>query len=185
VPVILTIFWKENIHWLSWLGAGIAILGSLLLSTRGTLHLSPGDALEIASAVLWALHLILVSRAVKTMEVLTFSVGQYLVAGVFNILVGFGTGASLSGLSSGWWTILYIGLISTAIGYTLQVLGQKYAPATDATILLSTEAVFAAFTGFIFLEETMEGIQLVGCGMILAAVLVTQLKATRTGGRSN
>ena len=74
----------------------------------------------------------------------------------------------LTGLASGWWTIVYIGLLSTAVGYTLQVLGQKYAPPTDATILLSMEAVFAALTGFIFLGETMQPVQLVGCGLILA-----------------
>jgi drug/metabolite transporter (DMT)-like permease len=180
VPVILTLFWREKIHRLSWLGAAIAILGSLLLSTRGTLHLSSGDALEMTGAALWALHLILVSRAVKFMPVLTFSVGQYLTTGILNILAGFFIGSKLSGFASGWWTILYIGLISTAVGYTLQVLGQKYAPPTDATILLSMEAVFAALTGFMFLGETMEVIQLLGCGLILAAVLVTQLNAVRT-----
>ena len=156
VPIILTVFWKQNIHWLSWLGAAVAIIGSLLLSTGGTLHLSSGDALELAGAVLWALHVILVSRAVKHMEVLTFAVGQYFAAGLINVLVGIGMKQPLSGLASGWWTILYIGLISTAVGYTLQVLGQKYAPPTDATILLSMEAVFAAVAGFIFLEETLE-----------------------------
>lgn len=179
VPIILTVFWKQNIHWLSWLGAAVAIIGSLLLSTGGTLHLSSGDALELAGAVLWALHVILVSRAVKHMEVLTFAVGQYFAAGLINVLVGIGMKQPLSGLASGWWTILYIGLISTAVGYTLQVLGQKYAPPTDATILLSMEAVFAAVAGYFFLEETMEAVQLVGCGMILVAVLITQLKAAK------
>ena len=67
-------------------------------------------------------------------------------------------------------------------GYTLQVLGQKYAPPTDATILLSMEAVFAALTGFIFLGETMQIVQLVGCGLILLAVIVTQLNASKAIG---
>jgi drug/metabolite transporter (DMT)-like permease len=177
VPVLVVIFWRENIHWLSWLGAGIAIIGSLLLSTGGTFRLSPGDALIMAGSVLWAFHLILVSRAVKHMDVLTFSVGQYFAAGVFNIFVVIWMQMPLSGLASGWWTILYIGLLSTAVGYTLQVLGQKYAPPKDATILLSMEAVFAALTGFIFLGETMQPVQLVGCGLILTAVLVTQLNS--------
>jgi drug/metabolite transporter (DMT)-like permease len=83
-------------------------------------------------------------------------------------------------LEGGWWTIIYIGVFSTAIGYTLQALGQKYAPPTDATILLSMEAVFAALAGFIFLGETMLPVQLVGCGMILAAVIITQLNAVRS-----
>jgi len=180
VPVILVLFWREKIHWISWLGAGIAIIGSLLLSTGGSLHLASGDALVMAGALLWAFHVIIVSRAVKHMDVLTFSAGQYIVAGVLNILVSTGMKMPYSGLAFGWWTIVYIGLLSTAVGYTLQVLGQKYAPPTDAAILLSMEAVFAAVTGFIFLGETMQVVQLVGCGMIFVAVLVTQLNATRS-----
>ena len=180
VPVLLVVFWRERIQWLSWLSAGIAIIGSLLLSTGGTLRLAYGDALEMAGAMLWALHMILVSRAVKHMDVITFSVGQYLVAGLLNLTMSIGLQMPYDGLVDGWWTILYIGLLSTAGGYTLQVLGQKYAPPTDATILLSMEAVFAALTGFIFLGETMQPVQLVGCGLILFAVFVTQLNASRS-----
>ncbi len=87
---------------------------------------------------------------------------------------------TLAGLEGGWWTILYIGLFSTTIGFTLQALGQKYAPPTDATILLSMEAVFAALAGFIFLNETMQAVQLVGCGMILVAVVITQLNVVKS-----
>jgi drug/metabolite transporter (DMT)-like permease len=180
VPVILTIFWREKIHWIAWLGAGIAIIGSLLLSTGGTRHFASGDALVMAGALLWACHVILVSRVVKHMDVLTFSAGQYIVASVLNIVISMGMKMPYGGLPSGWWTILYIGLLSTAVGYTLQVYGQKYAPPTDATILLSMEAVFAAVTGFIFLGETMLLIQLVGCGLILIAVLVTQIYAVKS-----
>ena len=179
VPVMLMIFWKEKIRWVSWFGAGIAITGSLLLSTGGTLHLAAGDAFVMISAVLWALHVILVSRAVKHMDVVTFSSGQYIIAGLLNILVSAIWGLSLEGLTGGWWTIIYIGLLSTAVGYTLQVFGQKYAPPTDATILLSMEAVFAALTSFIFLGESMQPVQLVGCGLILSAVLVIQLAAAK------
>jgi drug/metabolite transporter (DMT)-like permease len=85
-----------------------------------------------------------------------------------------------TGLASGWWTVLYIGLLSTTLGYTLQVLGQKYAPVTDATILLSMEAVFAALTGYIFLGEGMAGIQIAGCGLIFLSVVIIQLNSTRT-----
>jgi drug/metabolite transporter (DMT)-like permease len=70
--------------------------------------------------------------------------------------------------------------LSTAIGYTLQAVGQKYAPPTDASIILGMEAVFAALAGFIFLSERMLPIQLVGCGMILAAVIITQLHSIKS-----
>jgi drug/metabolite transporter (DMT)-like permease len=180
VPVILVIFWRVKIHWLTWICAGMAIIGSLLLSTGGTLRLAPGDALEMAGALLWALQMILVSRVVKHMDVITFSVGQYLAAGLLFILFSLWLHMPYDGLAEGWWTVLYIGLFSTAVGYTLQVFGQKYAPATDATILLSMEAVFAALTGFILLGETMLPVQLVGCGLILVAVFVTQVNASKS-----
>ncbi len=182
VPIILVIFLREKIHWIAWVGAGIAIAGSLLLSTGGTLRLGPGDSLEMAAAVMWALDVIVVGRAVKQIDVLTFSVGHYLVAAAFNLIFILFTRAPLGGLALGWWTIVYIGVLSTAGGYTLQALGQKYAPPTDAAILLSMEAVFAALTGYIFLRETMTAVQLVGCGMIFIAVVVTQLNARRPRG---
>jgi len=180
VPIILVIFMREKIHWIAWVGAVIAISGSLLLSTGGTLHLAPGDSWEMAGAVMWALDVIIVSRAVKHMEVLIFSVGHYFVAAALSLIVSLFLPRPLAELGGGWWTIIYVGVFSTAIGYTLQALGQKYAPATDATILLSMEAVFAALAGFIFLGETMLPVQLVGCGMILAAVLIIQLNAVRS-----
>ncbi len=180
VPIILVIFMREKIHWIAWVGAGLAITGSLLLSTGGTLRLAPGDSWEMAGAVMWALDVIIVSRAVKHMEVLTFSVGHYFVAAALSFLVSVFLHQSLAGLAGGWWTIVYIGLFSTAVGYTLQALGQKYAPPTDASILLSMEAVFAALAGFIFLGETMLPVQLVGCGMILVAVVITQLNAVKS-----
>ena len=180
VPIILVIFLQGKNRLDRLARSGIAITGSLLLSTGGTLRLAPGDSWEMAGAVMWALDVIMVSRAVKHMDVLTFSVGHYLVAGGFSLLISLWMPAPLAGLAGGWWTILYIGLLSTAIGYTLQALGQKYAPPTDATILLSMEAVFAALAGYIFLNETMQAIQLVGCGMILVAVVITQLNAIKS-----
>jgi drug/metabolite transporter (DMT)-like permease len=117
---------------------------------------------------------------VKILDVVTFSTGQYIAAGLMNLLVSVILHMPLDGLTSGWWTILYIGLLSTALGYTLQVLGQKYAPATDATILLSMEAVFAALAGFVFLGEAVKGIQIAGCALIFLSVVIIQLNSSRT-----
>lgn len=178
IPVILLFFWKHKTHWLSWVNALIAIFGSLLLSTGGKFHLAAGDALVMVSALLWALHMILVSEAVKHTDLITFSAGQYIIAGVFNISLSLWLHMPYDGIIPGWWTILFIGLLSTTGGYTLQGLGQKYAPPTDAAILLSMEAVFAAMAGFIFLGETMQPLQLVGCGLILVAVFVTQVRSS-------
>jgi drug/metabolite transporter (DMT)-like permease len=188
VPLILLIVWKEKTSWISWLSAGLAVLGSLLLSTGGALRLSRGDALELVGACLWALHVIVVSRAVRLnqthnptfMDALAFSAGQYLVAGLLSLAAGLLTRQPLAGLAHAWWTVIYIGVLSTSVGYTLQVVAQKYAPPADAAILLSTEAVFAAFFGYLFLQEVLFPVQLVGCGLILVAILLTQVKTERS-----
>jgi drug/metabolite transporter (DMT)-like permease len=179
VPIFLVAFLRQKIHWVAWLGAAIAISGSLLLSTGGSLHLARGDDLELAASVMWALDVILVSRAVMHMDILTFSVGHYLVAGTLNLFISVWMPSPLAGIAAGWWTIVYIGVLSTAIGYTLQALGQKYAPPTDATILLGMESVFAALAGFIFLGERMSTLQLAGCAMIFLAVIITQVNAIK------
>ena len=179
VPLVLSVFWKQRLRWSAWAAAGLAVMGSLLLSTGGSFRLAPGDALEFAGALFWALHVILVGRVVKRMDVLTFSAGQYLAAGVLNLGASLLTRQSWSGLSEAWWTVIYIGVISTALGYTLQVYGQKTAPAADAAILLSMEAVFAALTGYLFLDEGLTPVQMIGCGVILGAILLAQIRADK------
>jgi drug/metabolite transporter (DMT)-like permease len=182
VPLLLALIWKQRVRWSAWMAAILAVLGSLLLSTGGVMRLASGDALELIGAVLWALHVILVGRAMQRLDVLTFAAGQYLVAGALNLGVSLLTRQSWAGLVDAWWTVVYIGLLSTAIGYTLQVYGQRTAPPTDAAILLSMESVFAAFTGYIFLEEGLQPVQILGCGLILGAILLAQ---TRMGQLEN
>jgi drug/metabolite transporter (DMT)-like permease len=182
VPLLLALIWKQRVRWSAWMAAILAVLGSLLLSTGGVMQLASGDALELMGAVFWALHVILVGRAMQRLDVLTFAAGQYLVAGVLNLGVSLLTRQSWAGLADAWWTVIYIGLLSTAIGYTLQVYAQRTAPPTDAAILLSMESVFAALTGYIFLEEGLQPVQILGCGLILGAILLAQ---TRMGQLEN
>jgi drug/metabolite transporter (DMT)-like permease len=183
VPLLLAFIWKQRLRWSAWLAAVLAVLGSLLLSTGGMLKLSTGDALELMGAVLWALHVILVGRAMQRLEVLSFAAGQYLVAGALNLAVSLLTRQSWAGLSEVWWTVVYIGLLSTAIGYTLQVYAQRTAPPADAAILLSMEAVFAALTGYLFLDEGLTAIQISGCGLILGAIILAQIRAELSWSR--
>jgi drug/metabolite transporter (DMT)-like permease len=74
-----------------------------------------------------------------------------------------------------WWTVVYIAVFSTAIGYTLQAVGQRHAPPADAAIILSLESVFAAFFGYLFLTEWLTAVQVLGCALIFGAVLLAQV----------
>jgi drug/metabolite transporter (DMT)-like permease len=119
---------------------------------------------------------ITVGRGARRMAVLTFSVGQYFVAGTLNMGLGLALeGSLLPGLAVAWWTVVYIAVVSTAIGYTLQAVGQQHAPPSDAAIILSLESVFAALFGYLFLTERLVAVQGVGCVLIFGAVLMAQV----------
>lgn len=180
VPLLLVIFWKERLPWLNWAAAFVAILGVKLLSAPGQFQLAPGDSLELAGSGVWALHVILVSRVVRRLDALQFSLGQYLVCGLLNLVAAiFLDWETAAGLATAWWAVLFGGAISVGLGYTLQVIGQKYSPPTDAALILSSEAVFAALSGYLFLKEGLQPIQLAGCGLILAAILIVQIWGIR------
>lgn len=175
VPILLALFWRQKVRLFSWIAAALAVFGIWLLSAQGKFRLAPGDSLELIGSLLWAFHVILVGRLSRRMDVLPFSVSQFLVCGILNLSVGaLFELPSLRALPLIWPSILYSACFPIALGFTLQVVGQKHAPATDAAILLSMEAVFAAFFGFAWLGEGLSTGQVVGCALMLAAMLLAQ-----------
>jgi drug/metabolite transporter (DMT)-like permease len=185
VPVVLRVFWRQRMSWRSWAGAILAGVGVFFLSINDQFQLHDGDALELIGAVLWALHVVVVGRAVAHVEVLLFSVGQYLIAGSLNLVLGFSLEAqTLPGLAHCWWAIVYIGVFSVAAGYTLQAVGQRHAPPADAAIVLSMEAVFAAVFGYLLLNESLDPRQLWGCALIFTAIVVVQQNGKRAAAET-
>jgi len=177
VPVVMFVGWRQRTGWQTWAAALIAAAGVCLLGIDDHYQVHRGDALELIGAVLWALHVVIVGRAMKQIDVLLFSVGQYLTAGVLNTVLGLTLEANtLPVLANYWWAVVYVGVFSVAIGYTLQAVGQRHAPAADAAIILSMEAVFAAVFGYLLLHESLVPRQLIGCALILAAIVVVQFK---------
>jgi len=79
------------------------------------------------------------------------------------------------GWAAAWWTVVYTGVLSIGVGYTLQLVGQKETSPSDAAIILSAEAVFAALFGWLLLDESLTGVQILGCVLMVAAMLMAQL----------
>jgi drug/metabolite transporter (DMT)-like permease len=175
VPLLMLVIWRHRMGWTVWLAAGVAGVGIFLLSAGGRFELAPGDGFELAGAFLWAGHVIIVGKAVQRINTLPFAIGQCLVAGFLNLILGLVFESNtLPGLLPAWWTVAYVGIFSVAIAYTLQAKGQKHAPPTDASLILSLESVFAALFGYLLLGETLQPIQWLGAGLILAAILMSQ-----------
>lgn len=176
VPLMLWAALRQPVSRIAWSAALLAGCGAYLLSSGGTVRFSGGDGLELAGAAFWAVHVIWVGRAAGRVDILHFSIGQFLICALLNLGVGLTLGsANLSGLTASWGAVAYTGVFSIGVGFTLQALGQRRAPASDAAIILSIESVFAALSGFVFLGEQMGLLQLLGCGLILAAVLLAQV----------
>jgi drug/metabolite transporter (DMT)-like permease len=176
IPFVLALGWREAPRAAIWLASALAAIGLFLLSTGGSLKMNPGDILELAGAFVWAFHVILLGRLVQRLEILTLSIVQYLVCGLLSLLLSFGVeSGAWTGSLSGWMAVFYTGLFSVGLGYTLQAVGQRYAPPADAAILLSMESVFAALFGWWILGEALTGVQLLGCAMMFAGILLAQL----------
>jgi drug/metabolite transporter (DMT)-like permease len=134
-----------------------------------------GDGLELLGACLWACHVILIDRLAGRVNGLRLALVQYLACGLLSTALGLGLEAhTLGGLRVAWWAVLYGGVVSVGLGYTLQVIGQQGALATDAVLILSLEAVFAALFGWMLLGETLTWGQMLGCALIMGGMLLAQ-----------
>lgn len=175
VPLFVALVWRQRPTPLAWAASVVAAAGLYLLSVEGRWTLQLGDALELGGAVLWALHVIVVGQWVKRADPLCLSLVQYLVCGVVNTILGaLFERDMLAGLYPAWWTVLYGGVISVGLGYTLQACAQRRAPVTDAAVILSMEAVFAALFGWLVLDERLTTVQVVGCALMLGGMLLAQ-----------
>lgn len=177
VPVLGLLFLKRKVHFSIWPASIFCFLGTYILSGAREIELAVGDLWVISSTLFWASHVILVGiMASKTRAPLVVACGQFLVCGVIGFcLGGIVESPTLSQIIGAGWGICYIGFFSVGMAFTLQVVGQRYTPAADAAIILSSETVFAATGGMIFLGERLSMFQLSGAAMILVAILLVEL----------
>ena len=177
VPIILAIFFGHKIALKIWIAALIAGAGLYFLSVSKSFEMAPGDGLELLGAVFWAMHVIVIARYVTQVPVIRLAVGQFLVSGLLNLLFALiFEWNTLPGISLAWPAILYTGIFSIAIGFTLQVYGQKFSPPTDAAIILSLEAAFALIFGFLILDEFLTTRKFAGMALMFLAIVIAQLK---------
>jgi drug/metabolite transporter (DMT)-like permease len=177
VPLLLWVLWKERPALPTGVAALMAISGGFLLSTGGSFQVRSGDELIFLGSFFWAMHVVVVGKVQGRMEALPFALGQFIVCGVLNLVTGmFIEHPVQADMLAVIPAILYTGVFSIAVGFTLQVVAQKHTPANDAALIMSLESVFAVFFGWLFLRESLSTIQIVGCMLILAAVVFVQVK---------
>ncbi|MBW2340408.1 MAG: DMT family transporter [Deltaproteobacteria bacterium] len=175
---LLGLFWGHRPGWGGWLGAGLATVGLYLLSVTGTFTFAPGDLWELFGALFWATHVLLLSWLSPRMDGIRLACGQYAVCSLLSLIVaGFTEAFTLDGLHGALIPILYGGILSVGVAYTLQVVAQRDAPPTHAAIILSLEAVFAALAGWLILDEMLSLRGLIGCILMFSGMLTALLRS--------
>lgn len=175
VPVIAVLL-KHKLRNNVKLGIILALFGLYLLCAKGTFSFNFWDIWLLVSAFFFALHIIVASYYSKRTNALKFASAQFLVAGILSLpcMFIFET-PELSSILAGYKPILFIGIIVTGVAYTLQIFGYKATQPILATLILSTEAVFAVLGGMILLGETLTGKEIIGCIIMIAAIIISQI----------
>ena len=176
VPII-GIFFRNKTQWPTWVGVAMAMVGLFFLGQVESDELFTGDILILLGSILFALHMIFTGKLANQTSPFRLIFVQFVVATIITfILVPIFESWNWQGILDAGVALLYVGVMSSGVAFCLQVVGQRTAPASHASIILSFEAVFAALCGWWLLDEYLTDPELIGCGLILAGGLVSQLK---------
>lgn len=179
VPVF-GIYLRHKTHISTWLGVALAVTGLYFLSVTESFTIARGDLYEIAGAVLWAIHILLIDNFVKRMDALKLSFIQFATCSILSLAAAFAFETNtISGITQAIIPILYGGICSVGIAYTLQVVGQKHAKPSHAAIILSMESVFASIGGLIILNENLGARGYLGCMLMLSGVFLSQYQSLK------
>lgn len=187
---ILSLFLKKKCGWNIWVGMGITVLGLYLLCMTDSLRFQASDLMVLLCALLFAIHILVIDYFSPLVDGVRLSCIQFLVCGILSMIPMFLVDMhhSLSGIViwaqnlqgiDAWIAILYAGILSCGVGYTLQIIGQNGLNPTLASMLMSLESVFSVLAGWLILQEKMGPRQLGGCAMIFAAILLAQMPVDR------
>ena len=166
----------------TWLGGLLAVTGLYYLSVGDDFSVNTGDLLVLASALFWALHVIIIGKLASQLDNLRLAISQFFICAALSLLVAalFEQDLlSLENIIAAWQPIAYAGLLSVGVAYTLQVVAQRDAPASHAAIIMSLEAVFAVLGGWWLLEEEFSTRALIGCSLMLAGMILSQVNLRR------
>ena len=185
VPIIAYLAIRQKPHPAIYIGAPLALIGIYLLN-GGLDALNIGDALVIASAAFWGGHVFMVGfLARETRLPVVISAVSFFVAGAICSVLAFPLESpTYAGIAAGWLQILYAGLFSTAVAYTLQAIAQQHVPPSNAAIVLSSESLFAALAGAMLLNERLSPLGYAGAALIFLAIIFVEAVPALTARRA-
>lgn len=180
VPIVGAAFFHRKTGLWTWLCLVIGAVGLWFLSITEAFTLEKGDALMILCALVFTLQILLVDKFAPDFDPLTLCCLEFLTAGLLSFLpMAIFEGFGFQNIRPAIWCILYCGIFSCGIAYWLQIVGQRHLPPALASLIMSFESVFGAIFGALILHERMTGRELLGCGLIFAALVLSQVVPER------
>lgn len=179
---ILGIFFRQKPPKSAWISVFLAVIGLYLLSNMGTPGaFNKGDFFLIACAFGFAIQILVISKVSPGLDPVRLNCIQALVVTIFSIpFIAATERFSFADVLSGWFPLVFAGVFSMGVAYTLQIAGQQRLNPTAASLMMCLESVFAALGGWLFLRETMTIKELFGCTLVLTAVILVQFPDKRT-----
>ena len=177
VPLIGKFFLKREAPSTIWVSVALAAVGLYLLSVTESMTVQPGDVYMILCALVFSAQILLIDHFSRLVDGVSMSCAQFFVMTVISLLGAVATRETVGAeaLRVCAWAILYAGIFSSGVAYTLQILAQKDSNPMVVSLLLSLEAVFAALSGALFRHERMSGREWFGCALMFAAVVIAQI----------
>lgn len=173
---LLGLLLKHSISKIFWFSATISLVGLYLLCIKEDFVLNKGDIFVFISSIVWAVHVLCIDSFTKKNEPLILALLQFVICGVLSFITSFiFESTQISNVVNTWLPILYGGVFSVGVAFTLQVIGQKNTHPSYASLILSTESVFAVFSGWLILNEKLTFRSFVGCILILLGIMLIQL----------
>ena len=177
VPILLFFIYSSKVHWSIWPSIGLCVFGVYLLSDFSNSEVMLGDALVILCSLFWALHIIYAGKFMEKFDIpIFYAAMQALFVATLSFLFSyFFEEINLSNILLESSSIIYAGVFSGGIAFTLQMFAQKNIEEAPAAIIYSLEGVFAALAGWIILNQFLDLSNMIGCFLILIAVIFSQL----------
>jgi len=177
VPIILFLIYSKSIHWSIWPSVLFCLFGVYLLSDFSDATIRLGDGLVILCALFWALHIIFIGNFIKNFNLpLFFGALQALVVSFFSFIFAiFFETITISNILNESVSIIYAGVLSGGIAFTLQIYAQKNISPAPAGIIFSLEGVFATIAAWIILNQILDINNVIGCFLIICGVLFSQI----------
>jgi drug/metabolite transporter (DMT)-like permease len=173
---IFALFLGRNIKWNGWVAAILALIGMFFICIEKNEPLNIGDLLVIISSVFFGIQMVAVDKFVLNVDPIRLSLLQFLVCAVSCLIGAFiFEKVKLSAILDAAWPIIYAGLFSGAVGYTLQIIAQKWVAPNIAPLIMCLESVFALFSGAILKHEKMRPQVYIGCALVFIGIVLAQI----------